>query len=229
MQIPKLLIVSATRSAPSPFMETAPLGRSMRRLSFDRRLEARPAFSNGEGLPSVYNRQISEENRGKFLLFVHDDVWIDDCFLYDRVNEALESFDIIGLAGTTRRLPGQPAWGFSREDPFVPEDRRYLSGVVADGDRPWGKPAVYGPTGLACVMLDGVFLAARCKTLLDVGVRFDERFSFDFYDIDFCRTAEKAGLRMGTWPIAVTHTSKGKFGSPAWREGLRLYRDKWAE
>jgi hypothetical protein len=229
MKRQKLLIVAATRVAPSPFMEGTPLGQSMRRMSYDQRLEARPAFNNRAGLPAVYNRQISEENREKVLLFVHDDVWLDDCFVYDRLQEALGVFDIVGLAGNTRRLPRQPAWGFSTEDPFIPEDRRFLSGIVADGDRPFGKPSRYGPPGLACRMLDGVFLAARCATLLDSGVRFDERFTFDFYDIDFCRSAEAAGLRMGTWPIAITHASIGKFGSPAWHAGLQAYREKWGD
>lgn len=229
MQNPKLLIVTATRVAPNPFVENTPLGRSMRRLSFDRRLEARPSFDNQAGLPAVYNRQIKDENREKILLFVHDDVWIDDCFVYDRVLEALQVFDVVGLAGNTRRVAGQPAWGFSGIDPFIPEDRRYLSGVVADGDQPWGKPSSYGPPGLECRMLDGVFIAVRCQTLLDSGVRFDERFAFDFYDIDFCRSAESAGLRMGTWPIAITHASAGKFGSPAWRAALEAYRQKWKE
>ena len=227
MQTPKLLIVTATRVAPNPFVENTPLGRSMRRLSFDTRLQARPTFNNIAGLPEVYNRQIREENRENFLLFVHDDVWIDDCFVYDRVLEGLEAFDVIGLAGGTRRVPGQPAWRFTSADPFIPEDRRYLSGVVADGEDAWGKPSRYGPPGLECRLLDGVFLAARCKTLLDSKVRFDERFAFDFYDMDFCRSAESAGLRMGTWPIAITHASVGKFGSPAWRAGLEAYREKW--
>lgn len=229
MDEPKLLIVAATRAAPGPFMEGMPLGRSLRRMSYDRRIEIRPAFNNRDGLPAVYNRQITEENRAKTLLFVHDDVWLDDCFVCDRLQEALKAFDLVGLAGNTRRLPGQPAWGFASVDPFVPEDRKHLSGIVADGEQPFGKPSRYGPPGLACRMLDGVFLAARCATLLDRGVRFDERFTFDFYDLDLCRSAESAGLKMGTWPIAVTHTSLGKFGSPAWRAGLEAYRAKWGD
>jgi GT2 family glycosyltransferase len=100
---------------------------------------------------------------------------------------------------------------------------------VADGDQPWGKPSRYGQPGLQCRTLDGVFLAARCATLLERGVRFDERFMFDFYDLDFCRSAEAAGLSMGTWPIAITHTSLGQFGSPTWHAGLKLYRDKWSD
>jgi GT2 family glycosyltransferase len=60
-------------------------------------------------------------------------------------------------------------------------------------------------------------------------VKFDERFDFHFYDMDFCRGAEKAGLRIGTWPIAVTHASGALFGTPAWRSALQVYLDKWGE
>lgn len=60
-------------------------------------------------------------------------------------------------------------------------------------------------------------------------MRFDERFMFDFYDLDFCRSVERAGLRMGTWPIAITHTSVGQSGSPAWRGSLQTYREKWVD
>jgi GT2 family glycosyltransferase len=225
----KLLLVTATRLAPNPFMETSPLGRSLRRISYEQRIEVRPAFNNKEGLPAVYNRQITEENREKILLFLHDDLWLDDCFVVDRVREATDTFAVVGVAGCIRRLPRQPAWAFSSEVPFTREDRRFLSGVVADGGEAWGKPSCFGPPGVECKLLDGVFLAARCSTLLDSGVRFDERFMFDFYDMDFCRSAEAAGLRMGTWPIAVTHASVGNFGTPAWHESLKTYRAKWPD
>lgn len=223
----KLLIISATRVASAAFDTSTPLGRSLRRLSFDERLGARVAMNNSAGLPAIYNRHICEENRDKILLFVHDDVWLDDVFIYQRLKEALEVFEIVGLAGNMRRLPRQPAWGFTSEEPFIADDRRYFSGVVANGDEPCGKPARYGPPGRACLILDGVFLAARCQTLLDSGLRFDERFMFHFYDIDFCRSAEQADLKMGTWPIAVTHASFGEFDSPMWRAGLQVYREKW--
>lgn len=229
MDTEKLLIVAATRLAPNAFMESSPLGRSLRRMSFDRRLEPRPAFNNSRGLPEVYNRQISEENRDKILLFVHDDTWLDDWFVYERLQDALKVFEIVGLAGNTRRLPGQPSWAFTTETPLTREDRSYLSGVIAHGDQSKGRLSSYGPPGRPCVAVDGVFLAVRCRTLLDSGVRFDERFMFDFYDMDFCRSAEAANLTMGTWPIAVTHTSGGKFGAGTWRAGLEIYRQKWGD
>jgi len=60
-------------------------------------------------------------------------------------------------------------------------------------------------------------------------VLFDPRFDFHFYDMDFCRTARKAGLRLGTWPICLTHQSGGNFASDAWKEKCRLYREKWPD
>jgi len=220
----KLLIVSATRRSPAGFVEDTLLGRSLRRLSFDERLEARPAFNNRAGLPAVYNRQIREENRDRILLFVHDDVRLDDCFVCDRLNEALGTFDLVGVAGSTRRKPGQPAWAWGDES-----ERQYMSGGVAHGPQPGAAVSYFGAPGQRCVLLDGLFIAARCGTLLDRGVRFDERFMFHFYDMDLCRSAEAASLRTGTWPIAVTHGSYGEFGSPAWDAGRDAYLGKWGE
>ena len=55
----------------------------------------------------------------------------------------------------------------------------------------------------------------------------DRKFDFHFYDLDFCRTARQVGLSIGTWPIEMTHQSRGAFGSPGWRDGLERYRGKW--
>ena len=78
-------------------------------------------------------------------------------------------------------------------------------------------------------LLDGVFLAVlRPRALVAAGVAFDERFSFHHYDMDFARAAAAAGLRVGTWPIALTHHSTGNYDSDAWRESEARYEAKWA-
>jgi hypothetical protein len=58
-------------------------------------------------------------------------------------------------------------------------------------------------------------------------LRFDTRFAFHFYDMDFCRQAESKGLRMGTWPISVVHESKGAFGNAAWQQAYGRYLEKY--
>ena len=88
----------------------------------------------------------------------------------------------------------------------------------------------YGPSPRPVRLLDGLFLAARAGTLQRSGVRFDPALGFHFYDLDFCRAAEAAGLSLGTWPIALTHASTGaSIRSPAWAQAAALYQRKWQE
>jgi len=58
-------------------------------------------------------------------------------------------------------------------------------------------------------------------------VRFDTRFMFHFYDLDFCRSARKAGMSMGTWPIRLTHQSAGNYFNPTWLAQSAQYFEKW--
>jgi hypothetical protein len=45
--------------------------------------------------------------------------------------------------------------------------------------------------------------------------------------MDFCRSAKQKGLKIGTWPICLTHQSGGAFGSKPWSEKYSLYLQKW--
>jgi protein O-GlcNAc transferase len=219
-------IVSATRLPEAEFWEKSPLGTSLRRLKGDARLVAHIAFENTRGLPDIYNAAIEAQDGHELLVFMHDDVWIDDHFVAERVIEALKTYDVIGVAGNRRRLPGQPGWGFVDEG-LNWDAREHLSGTVAHGQKPFENISFFGPAPADCELLDGAFLAARRSALTAAGVRFDPRFEFHFYDMDFCRSARRKGLRLGTWPICVTHQSGGGFGSDAWREKYRSYLEKW--
>jgi len=221
-------IVSATRLSESEFLTKSALGQSLKRLAFDRRLSVRLVVSNTRGLPDIFNNRILAPDSGELLIFVHDDVWIDDCFLADRVIEGLRNYDVIGVTGNKRRVPGQPAWAFVDSNPTW-DDLTNLSGAIAHGDHPCGTLSWYGPTPSDCEVLDGVFLAARRSSLVANRVLFDPQFDFHFYDLDFCRSARQRGLRLGTWPICLTHQSGGAFGSERWREKYLTYIAKWGD
>jgi hypothetical protein len=219
-------IVSATRLPESDFWKQSPLGISLRRLAWDRRLIPRITFGNRRGLPEIYNARISAGDRSGMLVFMHDDVWIDDHFLADRVTEGLRQFDVIGIAGNRRRQQQQPAWAFI-DSRFTWDDHVYLSGSIAHGNQPFGKVSRFGSAPAECELLDGVFIAAKTASLVDNAVSFDPRFDFHFYDMDFCRTARQRELRLGTWPICLTHKSMGTFGSEPWARSYREYLGKW--
>jgi hypothetical protein len=186
---------------------------------------SRISFENKHGLPEVYNESIHAPNDHDILLFVHDDIWLHDYFLVDRLFDSLQDFDIVGLAGNRRRLEHQVTW-FSTGNNFIP-DLQYLSGVVGHGQEIFNGAKYFGPVPAACELLDGAFLAARKKILLDKRVFFDQQFDFHFYDMDFCRSARLKSLTLGTSRISATHQSVGNFDSPGWRENCRLYLNKW--
>jgi GT2 family glycosyltransferase len=231
-------IISATRLAESDFLARSALGASLKRLlphprmahliPLERRFAAYIAFENRRSLSEIYNERIQSGAEDAILLFIHDDVWIEDMFLADRLTDGLKAFDVIGLAGNRRRVPKQPAWIFKDEE-LTPEDHANLSGSVAHGATPLGAVTYFGPPAAQCQLLDGVFIAARRSVLRANDVLFDPRFDFHFYDMDFCRTAVNRGLRLGTWPISVTHQSVGTYRSNAWHENRERYLQKWSD
>lgn len=225
-----VLLVSATRGSEEEFLKM-PLGLSLNNLMQRRNLKPAIAINNKDGLPSVYNSFITEAIRGAFVVFVHDDVWIDDFFFTDHLQDALSRFDVIGVVGNARPHPNDTqAWHIDLDNEL---DADNLSGALCicqnaldHENRPLN---YYGKSPAAASLLDGVFIAARGDALLDKGLRFDERFDFHYYDLDFSRAANESGLKVGTWPIAITHVMKGdnSFATPEWRKNRAAYFEKW--
>jgi hypothetical protein len=221
---PPVRIVCATPLDEDAFFQTSFLGRSLKALRGLGNVQIALFANNRLGLPVVYNSAIAAAAAQPALLaFVHDDVMLCDFFWAAAVQAGLNLFDVIGLAGGRVRVPNQPSWSASGA-------RGSSSGVVGQGEAfPPEGLHVFGPPALPVKLLDGLFLAASSETLLARQVRFDDRFKFHFYDLDFCRTAESRGLTMGTWPISALHRSQGDFWSPAWKEGYARYLEKWGD
>jgi GT2 family glycosyltransferase len=234
MTAEKIRFVCATRGSHDEFFASSPLGRSLpfyRTFPPRQRIELRLFKNNVEGLPSIYNVAIEEARADPaILVFIHDDVYLSDYYWAEHLLEGLRVFDIVGLAGNRRRAPRQASWMYLN-DQFLRDTDENLSGVLGHGE---GFPnlkelSVYGLPCQQVRLLDGVMLAVRSRTLTDTGLRFDPRFTFHFYDLDFCRQAEVLGIRMGTWAISVIHASAGKLGGEAWREAYQRYLAKYEE
>lgn len=223
----KVVIVSATRLSKENFFSACALGTSIKRIGLSADMELDVAFNNSRGLPEIYNRHICEKNRAAILLFVHDDVCLDDYWIVQRLNEACAQFDVIGVAGNARVHQNHVGWGLNLEpnETLSWDAPNLLSGKVRHGN----KVNSYGPSPKACRLLDGLFIAVATEPLLKHDVTFDPIFDFHFYDLDFSRQCAGVGLRVGTWPIAVTHASTGAYGSPSWRAAALKYRTKWKD
>lgn len=234
----KLYLVVATRETQNNFFTNTETGKSYTRFRQKYQKPNSPIqlhlilfAQNKRGLSSVYNQAITQIiTHDAIVVFLHDDVELCDWWWAERVLEGLQHFDIIGLAGCLKRIPYQPAWHCQIQNGqycWLPEDN--LSLHIAH--RHVNNHAAYniahmGTTRVAVQLLDGVFLACRTETLRQTGLRFDEQFQFHFYDLDFCRNAEKLGLTMGTWDISVIHDSSGGFNE-TWRAMITQYFQKW--
>lgn len=225
---PKVHLVAATKLQEEAFWSESLLGRSLEKWRDLAYLRWTISFRNRKGLPRVYNESIAQEGTADVIVFVHDDVWLADQEWIDKVVAALKTFDVVGVAGNRRCQPGQCTWAF---DPAISSgfqwDHPHLSGRIAHGTDALCELAEFGAAPAPCELLDGVFIAVNARVLRASGIQFDTRFSFHFYDLDFCRSARKAGLSLGTWPIDLVHASGGSFSSPSWISMKQVFLDKW--
>src|SRR5258705_6373219 len=170
-----VLLVCATRKTRRQFKESAPLSASLKRLqSTSNRVANRVTYENRSGLGVIYNQYLNIRYKARILVFVHDDVSIQDLFFVEKLNNAIGAFDVIGLAGNQDPDLTHPSWF---------DQRRPLSGFVGHhypqpAPRPYETIFVssYGPSPAPCAMLDGCFLAINAESVIVSGVRFDERF-----------------------------------------------------
>lgn len=227
----KIHIVTCSRANRIDFGNTL-LGKS---LPFLGKKITKQAFvgndgKNALGLPDIYNRFIHDKYDDSCLVFVHDDVAVTDWHLLERLEEALTHFDIVGVAGNAHPKLDQPSWALTfdsnlRKNGSQPNE--HFSGVVHHKKDGRLIRSTYGPWPRSVKVLDGLFIAVRVSALLEKKVTFDPLFRFHCYDIDFCRSADEAGLKIGTWPISLIHGSTGNFDSDDWRLAARLYLEKW--
>lgn len=222
----KFRFVCATRETIEGFRFRTALGQWLEQYQFPF-MDLRLFPENKTGLPELYNRALRDAaSDPAIMIFVHDDVHLCDFFWPKHVMDGLNDFDILGVAGNRRRMPGQPNWMYV-DDKLTPEALENLSGIVAHGTEfPPRNISIYGAPGQKVKLLDGVMLIARSETLRASDVMFDERFEFHHYDMDFCRQAEIKKLRMGTASISVLHESAGGYND-SWRRSYAKYLDKW--
>ena len=231
--LPPLIMACATKASARLFPRATLLGRSLKAFPEPVRPQLMLLEANtgpkALGLSEFYNNVIERVGtEDAILIFIHDDVYIHDWHLGARLVEALLHFDVVGVIGSTGVPDGQPGWWHGLDSLGQPRrnDNIVLSGSVNHFDPGQVRPNWYGASPLACDLLDGLFLAVRVASLRSTGLRFDPRFRFHCYDTDFCYSAKAAGLRLGTWPISLTHGSGGSFDQ-AWGNAARLLEMKW--
>lgn len=206
-----VLVVSATRSdkTVNTLLCKSLLTISQNNSVVDKQYKLKIHAKNRRGLPDVYNQYINKKTlkQHDIVLFVHDDVYIDDLGCFDKLHNSIHTYgnDIVGLAGATQAKIQKPVlWHRMAE-------QKHYSGSVAhlDPHTELMYTTSFGPYPRRCLIMDGLFLAVNIKTAVEAGWKFNNNFKFHHYDIASCLDANRMKLKLSTCNIHVVHQSPG--------------------
>jgi hypothetical protein len=231
----KLVIVSCTQKSKKEF-ENTPLGISISKLKTLQQIDDTHIFyDNKDGISKCYNKAISHwKGKDTTLLFVHDDLYLLDMFLRDKLDQSLQKYDVVGVVGANefnmkKGLNGpfkKIAWHLcnaninKRGGCYHPIKNKSESLIECNYLR-FGAGTVGD-----CIVLDGLFIAANVDNIKDV--KFDEKFQWDFYDLSFCLDCYLRGAKIGTSPIAIHHCSHGDgILKDSYKEAQKIFIDKY--
>jgi len=175
------------------------------------------------GLCEYYNKVIAESSY-EITVLCHHDISLE----YANLNTlplALRKYDVIGVAGGLNpTLKDKNLWHWMMPREYY----RGYAGHYADTETMY--ITNFGVTPSRVALLDGVFLALDTRKIKGTRARFDERFVWHQYDIDFCLTCNKYKLKLGVWPITVFHQSPGlkDINDVEWNKSNLKFIEKWS-
>jgi len=205
----KIAFFSATRS---PSIENTLFYNSISKITekvkTQHDIDIHYACNNTDGLSVRYNKELFDNiSNYDYIVFVHDDVYIDDFNVVDKLVAAHTRYDIVGLAGGVNAKIIRPAlWhlmcgGFGSGN---------LRGAVAHfADNESLVMTTFGATPSRVAILDGLFISIDTKKIKKSGWKFNENYKFHHYDIASSLDANSKKLKLGVHPIWVIHRSPG--------------------
>ena len=166
-------------------------------------------YQNKLGLAELYNQKIDQylSDDFTFLVFCHDDVYLDDHQIAAKLHSARIQFgfDIVGLAGGSSPVVASPTlWHLMCEKKT---HRGAVNHPTFDGSSL--AMNVYGKSPAPVDIVDGLFIAVNVAAIKATGWRFNTHYRFHHYDLASCIDAKRLGMRTGVYPIHVVHSSLG--------------------
>lgn len=172
---------------------------------------------------------LTEPNDNDIIILCHDDIEIYNSpenfrsVLYENLILGGDKVGFVGTAGTTELGETAVWWDQTRW-----QQGKHRGFVIHSKDNNlFGneKSTYYGPYG-EVISIDGLFLAARAKTLRRIGLEKPEYFTgeWDFYDIYYTYRAIELGMKNRVVPLFVRHESIGELaGRDSWHQNREAF------
>lgn len=188
--------------------------------------------NNTETLTQFGNKMIEEcKDTYDYLVLMHSDVDFSLMNFVSQLRETKEKYDIVGMAGTKKLFISQSPLTWFTGSHKYPEDRygritHNHDGMMLESFFNREKPDI---VDTEVITIDGLLMCLNKKTMQNDKARFDEQFTYDFYDLDFCLNVQvNTDLKIGVFVQPTIHNSLGR--SVLTEEYLvpeRKFRAKW--
>lgn len=177
--------------------------------NFDSKSKLLYVYNNTTPICKAYNKVIIDvitEGEYDNIVFLHDDVCIEDRHLTEKVDKYLQQYDIIGLAGGNGMEIRKPClWHIMCKERFGTVGH-YLK---HNNNTHW-YGTTFGVSQQRVAVIDGLFIGVKASVFKKLQLMFDEDLpGFHHYDIKFCMDANALKFKIGVVPILVTHMSPG--------------------
>lgn len=160
------------------------------------------------------NKMIEEsKNEYDYLILMHSDVNLS---IYDFVKHLILTngkYNVVGMAGTKKLFVSQTPLTWFTGSHKYPNERygkivHNHDGLLLESFFNKDNPEVLDTE---VITIDGLLMCLDKKTMLNDKARFDEIFTYDFYDLDFCLNIQfNTDLKIGVFVQQTIHQSLGK-------------------
>jgi len=198
-------------------------------LSYLGRNDIEPVLlSDKNSIFSAYEEQFKLDQETMddedIIIMCHDDIEIltDGEIFETRLIEGLIPANVgfVGVAGTTKLEKDAVWWNHNNWSAGLHRGLVFHGDSLEDSEPSW-----YGKPGQV-VALDGLFLAAKVRTLKDTNLSKPRDFEgeWDFYDLWYTVSTHEKGYNNMVIPIFVRHQSKGELvGRDSWHNNRQAF------
>lgn len=177
--------------------------------NFDSKSKLLYVYNNTVPICKAYNKIIMNVVKNGIyenIVFLHDDVYIEDRHLTEKVDKYLQTYDIIGLAGGNDMEVKKPClWHIMCKERFGT-----VGHYINNNKTTHWYGTTFGVSEARVVVIDGLFIGVKASIFKTSELMFDDNLpGFHHYDIKFCIDANNMKYKIGVVPILVTHMSPG--------------------
>ena len=219
--------ICASRRSKKDFWEHSALGKSLAGIGDKEHCEFSIAYDFTGNISSYYNDFLDIENEAAVFIFIMDHIGLTDRLWREKLDSALAQFNIVGIRGNTELAEGQATWWFDTSAP----GSNTLSGRATLETIEGSMESQLGPSPMACKVLEPSFIAVIARDIFSAEINFDPNMGQSFFALDFCKSATKAGLSIGTWPIDISDScalTSPLAGVENWSDYFVKYGEKWS-